>query len=77
MSSGHSAEREKAYHTSVCNDILDNTFCVHFNKMVRHNSTMVPAVSKNTYSRQQCKGKDNRHLYSDNTSVHFVALLCF
>ena len=51
MSSGHSGEREKAYHMSVCNDTLDSTFCVHFNKMVRHNSTMVPAVSKK-YIRQ-------------------------
>jgi hypothetical protein len=46
--SGHSAEKGKEYHMSVCNDILDNAFCVHSNKMVKLNSTKVPAVSKNT-----------------------------
>jgi hypothetical protein len=44
MSSGHWAERDKEYHMSVCNDILDNAFCVHGNKMVNLNSTMVPAI---------------------------------
>jgi hypothetical protein len=30
---------------SVCADILDNTFfCVHSNKMVKHNSTLVPQL---------------------------------
>jgi hypothetical protein len=65
------------YHMSVCNDILDNAFYVHGNKMVKLNSTVVPAVSKNTCGRLQCEGKDNRHLYSANTSVHFVTLFCF
>jgi hypothetical protein len=77
VSSGHWAERGKACHVSVCNDILDNAFCVHSNKMLKLNSTMVPAVSKNTHGRQQCKGKDDRRLYSTNTSVHLVALFCF
>ena len=77
MSSGQCAEREKKYCMSVCNDILDNAFCVHGNKMVKINSTMVPAVSKNTCGRRQRKGKDDSHLYSANTSVHFVALSWF
>ena len=77
MSSGHWAEREKAYHISIYNVILDNAFCVHGNKMVKLHSTMVPAVSKNACGRQQCKGKDDRHLYSANTSVHYVTLFCF
>ena len=51
MSSGHWAERGKAYHVSVCNDTLDNAFCVHSNKMVKLNSTKVPAVSEK-YMRQ-------------------------
>jgi len=51
MSSGHWAERVKAYHVSVCNDTLDNAFCVHSNKMVNLNSTKVPAVSEK-YMRQ-------------------------
>ena len=62
---------------SVCKDILDNAFCVYGNKMVKLNSTMVPSVSTNTCGRQLCKGKDDRHLYSANTSVHFVALFCY
>jgi len=62
---------------SVCNDILDNAFCVHGNKVVKLNSILVPAVSKNTCGRHLCKGKDDRYLYSANTSDHFVALFCF
>ena len=36
---------------SVCNDTFDNAFCVHSNKMVKLNSTKVPAVSEK-YMRQ-------------------------